>query len=135
MILEYDQLPSEKMAFFLGDVNELDTSLQFNPFAKIIVFEQENRVCAYLLYSLLYDRIEIEQLQVYVVYRRQHIATKLLQYLEQIAFSKKVKNISLEVSSNNTAAISLYCQFQFQKVAIRPNYYHGVDGILMMKEF
>lgn len=55
MILEYDQLPSEKMAFFLGDVNELDTSLQFNPFAKIIVFEQENRVCAYLLYSLLYD--------------------------------------------------------------------------------
>ena len=44
---------------------------------------------------------------------------------------QKCVNITLEVNKENTYAIKLYKKVGFKEVAIRKNYYDGVDGILM----
>ena len=44
------------------------------------------------------------------------------------------KSITLEVNKNNIPALNLYKKFDFNEVAIRKNYYNGVDGILMERK-
>ena len=51
-----------------------------------------------------------------------------------LAVDTSSKNCSvaiLEVNKENTYAIKLYKKVGFKEVAIRKNYYDGVDGILM----
>lgn len=57
--------------------------------------------------------------------------------LEQLLseYKNKTKYIRLEVSSNNTAAISFYRKNKFKELRIRKNYYkNGADAIEMVKE-
>ena len=44
-----------------------------------------------------------------------------------------IKQINLEVNSNNTTAIELYKQFEFKQVGLRKNYYGNFDGLLYTK--
>ena len=105
-----------------------------NPFAKRIEYIYEDTSIAYLDYSLIYDRIEIDDLFVNEDYRNKKIGTKLMSYLISIAIEEKVQNITLEVKMTNTVAIKLYKNFGFLEVAIRKNYYENIDGILMEKK-
>ena len=105
-----------------------------NPFGKIMVFEDHGKVKAFIYYSDIYDRIEINYILTIDNYRHQRIASKLLEYLIKEAVQKKYLNISLEVAKSNTMAILLYQKFQFKEVAIRKDYYPTGDGILMVRE-
>ena len=98
-----------------------------NPFAKILVYMQEKKVLGYLYYSDIYDRAEINQIEVENFHRNCGIGTKLMEKFTKIVD----KSISLEVNINNLYAIKLYEQFGFKKVAIRKGYYNGIDGYLM----
>lgn len=94
----------------------------------------DNEVIATLKYSLIYERMEIDNIFVNVEYRGKGIATKLMKYLINMAYSKKVDNITLEVRKSNNIAIHLYTKFGFEEVAIRKYYYGDEDAILMIKK-
>ncbi len=113
-------------------ISEVDI-LNGNPFAKKIEYYLDNKSVGYLEYSLIYDRIEIDNVYVLEEYRFNGIGTKLLDYLINIAFDKKVDNITLEVRLSNIIARNLYKKFGFKEVAIRKYYYGDEDGILMKR--
>ena len=107
----------------------VNKNFQMDPFAHYLVYKDKNKIIGFLYYSEIYERIEINQIEVEEKYRRQQIGTKLLEFL-----CKKEKNITLEVKKDNIPAIKLYEKFDFKEVAIRKGYYQGIDGILMEKK-
>ena len=107
----------------------VDKSFENNPFAHYLVYKKENEMVGYLYYSEIYERIEINQIEVEEKYRRQKIASKLLEEL-----CRKEKNITLEVKKDNIPALKLYEKFHFKETAIRKGYYQGIDGILMERK-
>lgn len=106
---------------------EVLNEFQHNPFAKYLVYIEKGEVIGYLYYSDIYERAEINQLEVKLIHRNCGKATKLMEKLIETVH----KPITLEVKANNFYAMKLYKKFDFQERAIRRNYYKGIDGILM----
>lgn len=103
-----------------------DTKVTDNPFRKYLLYEDK----AILVYSLIYDRLEIDYIYVLEEYRGSGIASKLLEHL----FKKYGFSCSLEVRVDNEAAINLYKKFNFEVAATRKNYYNNIDGYLMIRK-
>lgn len=114
-------------------IRELDMT-SINPFLRKIEYIIDDKVIGYLDYSLIYDRMEIDNFTVLEEYRNQGIGTKLLAHLISIAIEYRVINITLEVRMSNDIAINLYKRFGFREVALRKFYYGDEDGILMEKQ-
>lgn len=114
-------------------IREVDIT-HTNPFARKIEYVEDNKSLGYLEYSLIYDRMEIDQFMVLDEYRNNGIGTKLLAHLISLAISYRVVNITLEVRISNKIAINLYKKFGFREVALRKFYYGDEDGILMEKQ-
>lgn len=105
-----------------------------NPYARRIEFYENNRVLGYAEYSLIYNRIELDNIYVDDSRRREGIGKKLMSYLVMVAIDNHVINITLEVRVSNDIARNLYKKFGFHEVAIRKFYYGDEDGILMEKQ-
>lgn len=131
MISELDFKLYDKFDTTFIDLNSLEEELQENPFGKVILYIEEQRIIAYLYYSEIYERVEINNIEVEKEFRNKGIGTKLLAYLVSVANNK---SISLEVKKDNYNAIKLYKKFNFEEKAIRKGYYHGIDGILMVRK-
>ncbi len=129
MIKEYNSYPQKSVDNFIYSFSEKEFST--DPFLKILIFEDDNLIKGFLLYSEIYDRIEINQIEVLTKYQQKHIASSLMKYLIIIAKEKQLSNITLEVKKNNYKAINLYHKYKFVEVAKRKGYYNGVDAILM----
>lgn len=114
-------------------IREADTTYS-NPFSRKIEYVVDGNSVGYLEYSLIYDRMEIDNFLVSDNYRNQGIGTKLMAHLVSLAISYHVVNITLEVRMSNAVAINLYKKFGFREVAIRKYYYGDEDGILMEKQ-
>ena len=113
------ELINSFLAFF-------DTTIDNNPFRKYLVYNNE----AILVYSLIYDRLEIDYIYVKEEYRNKGIASKLLEYL----FNKYDYSCTLEVRVDNQAAINLYQKLGFEIVSKREKYYKDIDAYLMMRK-
>lgn len=109
---------------------EIEKELEVNPFARFIIETENNKVIAYLYYSDIYDRAEINQIEVDVFHRNCGKATILLEKMIKTV----EKSITLEVKEDNKVAIHLYKKFGFIEKAIRKGYYQGIDGILMERK-
>ncbi len=105
-----------------------------NEFTKIFTLIENGKCLGFIIVDILYERMEITQICVLEQYRKQGKASQLMEYIIALALDKNLQNITLEVSKENQAALSLYQKYGFQKVAIRKNYYHGIDGILMERK-
>lgn len=101
-----------------------------NPFAKYLLELEKEEIVGFLYYSDIYDRAEINQLEVKSSHRNCGKASKLLEEMIKLVD----KSITLEVKEDNLIAIHLYKKFGFQEIAIRQSYYHGTDGILMERK-
>lgn len=108
----------------------VDKELVVNPYAHFLVYKINSRIVGYLYYSLIYDRLEINQIEVLEEYRHKGIGSKLLQFL----IDKEPYAITLEVRKDNYNAINLYKKYNFVDIAIRKGYYSGVDAILMERK-
>lgn len=130
MIIELstEELQREKASFI--DLNELSKEVSQNPFGKVLLYKENEEIIAYLYYSEIYERIEINNIEVKSEFRNKGIGTKLLKKITEAV----EKSISLEVRENNYPAIKLYKKFNFNEKAIRKGYYQGIDGILMVRE-
>lgn len=121
----------------INNINILDNSfinkeyiekeLSLNPYGKVLLLEENSIIIGYLYYSDIYERAEINQIEVTEDKRKMGKGTLLMDYL----INKVNKDITLEVREDNISAIKLYEKYGFKRVAIRKGYYNGVDGILM----
>ncbi len=105
-----------------------------NPYERKIEFYDKEELVGYLDYSLIYDRIEINNFFVEEPFRKKGIGKKLLSYLVVIAINNHVINMTLEVKESNEIARELYKKFGFREVALRKFYYGDEHGILMEKQ-
>ena len=117
MIKEYNSYPQKSVDNFIYKLSEKEFST--DPFLKILTFEDDNLIKGFLLYSEIYDRIEINQIEVLTKYQQKHIASSLMEYLINIAKEKQLSNITLEVKESNYKAINLYHKYNFVEVAKR----------------
>lgn len=131
MIKEYDSSPLFSVDNFTYKLTEKEFST--NPYLKIITYVENDKIIGFLLYSLIYDRIEIEQFEVITKERGKGIGDKLLKYLIEKYQDTDIKNITLEVKEDNIVAINLYEKYGFKKVSTREKYYDGINGLLMEK--
>ena len=131
MIKEYDSYPQDTVDNFNYKLTEKEFST--NPYLKIITYVEKDKIIGFLLYSLIYDRIEIEQFEVITKERGKGIGDKLLKYLIEKYKERDVKNITLEVKEDNIIAINLYKKYGFKNVSTREKYYDGINGLLMEK--
>ena len=116
---------SVPIGFLKGE--EVEKELANNPFGKYMIYVEKNHpflLLGYIYYSEIYDRVEINQFEVEKTHRNCGIGNKILKFLTD----------SLEVRENNKNAIHLYEKYGFQKIAIRKNYYKGIDGLLMERK-
>lgn len=125
-----DQLQALSRNQSLISIETMEHDLQVNPFGRYLLELENDKIIGYLYYSDIYDRAEINQIEVEVSHRNCGKATKLLQKMLELVG----KSITLEVKKDNIPAINLYKKFGFQEKAIRQGYYQGIDGILMERE-
>ena len=128
MIIEFNK--DFKLNDYTSDVlyiEEMYNDLDNNPFGKYLLLIENNEIIGYLYYSDIYDRIEINQIEVKSSLRQSGKGTLLMNEL----INNNDKSITLEVNKNNIPALNLYKKFGFNEVAIRQGYYNGIDGILM----
>ena len=108
--------------------NIFNTELKTTVYSNIIIYKEE-KIMGFMIYDLIYDRIELEYIGVIEEYRNKKIASKLMDYLINLKLP-----ISLEVNINNIKAINLYKKYNFKQASIRKNYYNGEDAYLMIRE-
>ncbi len=108
----------------------IQDDLKNNPFGHYLLEIDNNKIIGYLYYSDIYERAEINQIEVEVSHRNCGKASKLLKNM----IDTVEKSITLEVKIDNIPAINLYKKFGFEEKAIRKGYYQGIDGILMEKK-
>lgn len=110
---------------------QVNYSFVDSDFLKIYSYVTNDKVVAFLLFNVMYEKCEIVDIFVLKEYRNKGIASKLI---NEITNDYTVDNITLEVSMLNKSAINLYEKLGFKKIAVRKNYYKDSDGILMLKE-
>ena len=109
--------------------NDLE-KIKEDKFTKILVYEQEKEVIAFLMYTELEETIDIIDIIVEEKYRDKKIASGFLDYLIS-EMKESVKLMTLEVRRSNIPAIHLYEKFGFSIVNIRKKYYQDEDAFLM----
>ena len=100
-----------------------------NPYLKINGYYKNDKLIGIIVFEDIFNRFEIDYIVVDSKYRRQGIASKLLEYL----INMNPENITLEVRENNNSAINLYKKYGFEIVSKRKNYYGNIDGLLMIR--
>lgn len=103
-----------------------------NLYDSTIAYYKKDKIIAFMTYTIIYDRAEIEYFAVKEEFRGQGISDELYEYFEKGI--KYLKNITLEVNKSNKRAIKFYKKKGFIKAAIRKNYYQNEDGYLMIKK-
>lgn len=115
---------------FLQEIEEEKYSLY-------LVACKQNQVIGYTGAWIILEELHITNLAVDRSYRRQGIATRLLEELMARAVSHGCDYAVLEVRNSNQAAFCLYQKHGFKKVGFRKNYYQdtGENALIMRKEF
>ncbi len=126
----------EKTDKYINEIKEISDNKSIfdrnSPFENTLVYLDKGNVLGFLIYDVIYEKVEIIYIFVRKECRNMHIGYKLLNNL--INSLKDMENITLEVRCNNPSAIHLYEKMGFKKVATREKYYCGIDGILMEKK-
>lgn len=105
-----------------------------NPFAQVFFLEIEGEIVGILILDIIYERMELIQIEIKEEHRNQGHASRLLEFMINLAKEKNLENITLEVRCDNNAAIHLYEKYGFVSVSKRENYYQDKDGILMERK-
>ena len=114
--------------------NSIFNDFTQNAFTKYFIYMEKSNIIGIVNYYDLYDRFEISYIEVLEEYRNKKIGSLLMEYLIKLGKNRGIDNITLEVNIKNEYAIKLYKKFNFEVVAIRKNYYDGVDGYLMERK-
>jgi len=108
-----------------------------NPLFRCFVYFLQNEILGYVnFFCVGSDQIDIGNCAVTPKFQRRGAAKALIAHLIDYCKHNGIKNISLEVNSQNTAAINLYCGFNFKTEGLRKNYYgENSDALIMWLRF
>ena len=129
-----------------SDLDHLDIS-KFDDFWNIDILKDElksqnsefvcakigNKVVGFAGIKIVLDTADIMNIAVKEDYRRQGIATLLLNNILDICNEKNIKTINLEVNEENFSAIQLYQKFGFKENGRRKKYYNNKFDAILMK--
>lgn len=130
MIVELDKNNLKMLDNSFIDQSYIQKELSVNPYGKILLLVENDEIIGYLYYSDIFDRAEINQIEINSIHRNSGKGKVLMDYL----INNVDKDISLEVKVDNTPALKLYEKYGFEQVAVRKGYYQGVDGLLMERK-
>ena len=119
---------------------------QFDEFwnANVLNSELENSLSQYVVaiyngevvgYSGLWQSIDEGHITNIVTKKNKrgnHIGTKLLEEIIELAKRKHLKCVTLEVNEHNEIAIKLYKKYNFLEVGKRKKYYNNIDDAIIM---
>ena len=90
------------------------------------------KIVAYINYYKVLDEINIGNIAVLNDFRKQGIATELL---NKVFLENKNSTVFLEVRESNLPAINLYKSLNFEQISIRKNYYKNpVENAVIFKK-
>ena len=106
-----------------------------NPKSTYFVARLNNQIVGFAGIWEAVDDIHITNIAVNKDFRKQGIASQLLEKLIETAKSKNTISLTLEVNCKNVAAIHLYEKYNFSRLGTRKKYYNGTDDAYIMTLF
>lgn len=113
------------------NANVLANELE-NPLSDYIVAVENEEVVGYAGLWQPIDEGHITNIVTRKDKRGNHIGTKMLEEIINIAKDKKLKCVTLEVNEHNQTAIKLYKKYNFIEVGKRTKYYNNQDDAIIM---
>ena len=103
----------------------------------LIATDEHEKVIGYVTMRHIINEGHINNLAVRTTFRRQGVASLLVNGLIEAALAREMIGITLEVRVSNYAAINLYKKHGFTEEGRRKNYYASPseDAIIMWKHF
>ena len=104
-----------------------------NPVARYLVAKIDNKVIGFMGTWIVLDESHITNIAVHPNYRKQGIASSLLESLIDHCKSEGCNAYTLEVRSGNKSALALYEKYNFKQDGVRKGYYadNKEDAIIM----
>jgi len=101
--------------------------------------DEKDPLLAYCVLMPSVDELSLLNVTVNPVYRRRGLAKKVLEAIENLANSRNLYKIFLEVRFSNFQAIGLYEGLGYREIGVRKAYYPVLDGVredakVMLKE-
>jgi len=104
-----------------------------NPIARYLVAKIDNKVVGFVGTWIVLDESHITNIAIHPNYRKQGIASTLLEEFLNYCKSQGCNAYTLEVRSGNKAARALYEKYNFKQDGIRKGYYEDnkEDAVIM----
>ncbi len=131
MEIELDLFPNEAWSkdMFLEELAEVPQSRE------VVVLEQSDQIIGYASLRFVGREGDINTIAIARGHQRQGLGKKLLNWLEETAVSHGVRELFLDVRTDNEPAIDLYKGAGFVRIDIRRNYYGpSIDADVMRKK-
>ena len=113
------------------NANVLTKELE-NPLSDYIVALENGEVVGYAGLWQPIDEGHITNIVTKKNKRGNHIGTKMLEEIIELARNKNLKSVTLEVNEHNEIAIKLYKKHNFVEVGKRTRYYNNTDDAIIM---
>ena len=98
----------------------------------VIGYYDNNKLVGFIHVLKTFECVEIINVVVDTEYRKQGIASKLINYV--VDYYDDLEYILLEVNEHNEKAINLYNKLEFKVINVRKKYYGNDDALIMRKE-
>lgn len=113
---------------------DLIREISENIYANFLLAEIDGVIAGFIDCWFTFESGTICQIGVLPNFRRNHIASTLMEKIIELAKFGDVYSLTLEVRASNVNAIGLYKKFQFEQRVIKPHYYeNGEDAIYMVR--
>jgi ribosomal-protein-alanine N-acetyltransferase len=113
---------------FLGELAEVSISRD------VSVAISDSEIVGYASFRYVGKQGDVNTVAVSKAHQGKGIGTTLMDWLESQAALRNVREIFLEVRSDNEAAINMYAARGYERIDIRRNYYgNTIDANIMRK--
>lgn len=103
---------------FEGEIQNIGLSYPI-----VVVDEASQKIAAYIIFWIITDEAQINNVAVHPDYRRRGIAEDLFRGILEALERNGVHFVSLEVRAGNTSARALYEKLGFRSIGLRKEYY------------
>lgn len=94
----------------------------------LLIQQINENITGFIVWQSIGDESELHLIATLPEYRRQGLASTLLQKWFQTAQTQNITRLFLEVRASNKAAQHLYHKYGFQEYNRRKNYYSSTNG-------
>ena len=113
---------------FEGEIQNIGLS-----FPIVAVDEETGAIAGYVIYWVIRDEVQINNIAVHPDFRRRRIAEDMLRGILDTLGDQGIQFVSLEVRAGNVAARALYDKLGFKPIGLRKEYYmNPVEDAVVM---